>query len=323
VAEKSTAPGQTFVDYYMHVKKGRGIWKWTNALVAYQRHFSMIANRPVLSIGEVGVQSGGSMLMWKGVYGNKTQLYGFDINPKCKKFEEPNVTITIGDQEDPAMWKTFFTAHPAGLDIMVDDGGHQPKQMFTTLKEVFPHIHPGGFLLIEDILNAYLLDSFFKPSATFISQQAWYGHVESVHLYPMVLVVRKSSPWPAGALQFSTKQVQVSNITAMWTAINSVEPGTNVILKNPAWGSFLQEHGLFSFFSNFIELHMGQFKDTPKGCRTTAEAKCTNAIFPRTHVQDRVSGVHIYPDHAVIEVPKKPPTIECVRRGTEWMSYSL
>jgi hypothetical protein len=38
----TTIPG-----YYESHTKGRGIWKWGNALVAYQRHFGGLAGHPV------------------------------------------------------------------------------------------------------------------------------------------------------------------------------------------------------------------------------------------------------------------------------------
>jgi hypothetical protein len=319
-------PAETtsFQSYYSHVTKGRGIWKWNNALIAYQRHFSLLIGGPPLSIGEVGVQSGGSINMWKGVLGKDTHIFGFDINPKCKKFAEPNVTITIGDQADPIMWQNFFKLHPEGLDILVDDGGHEAHQMLTTLQSGYPHIHPGGFLLVEDIMNPHLLSTFWEPAASFISLEAWHGRVESVHIYPLVLVVRKTNFHPTKQIQFSEKKkAHVANFSAMWTAINSPNiGGTNIILSNPSWGSLFQEHGLNSIFANFIDLHTGTSEDVPKGCSVTADAVCKQTII-NNHVQSRVSAVHVYANYAVVETPEKKVEIIADRKGTEWMSYSF
>merc|ERR1719453_2216485 len=197
--------------------------------------------------------------------------------------------------------------------------------MLTTLTSVFPHISSGGYILIEDMVNSYLLNTFFQPAATYLAQQAEQGFIETIHLYPMVLVVHKCCSQPgqafAKSLSAAKKKVQVSTFHDMWTAINTVEPGTDVILKNAAWGSLFQEHGIFSIFSNFIDLHQGTFADNPPGCKTTANPVCTNSIAPLNHVQSRVAGVHIYPDSTIIEVAEKPPYIAATRKGTEWMSY--
>jgi len=311
----------TFQSYYSSYTTGRGIWKWNNALDAYQRHFATLAGKPV-AVAEVGVQSGGSLLMWKSVLGQQIKLYGLDINPACKQFQEANVKITIGDQGDWAMWQGFFTKVDTGLNVIVDDGSHQAPHMLTTLFASFQHILPGGYIVIEDIVGRHYLESFFKPAATFLAQRALVEAVHSVHLYPLVLVVRKTGGTPTDTLNYPQSKINVGDFTGMWTAISSAPPGSAIVLKNSAWGSFFTADSLTNFFSSFIDLHVGDFKDTPTGCSTTAAAVCTNEITPLTHLQSRVSGVHIYNDHAIIEVAAVPPRIAATRKGTEWIAYS-
>jgi len=327
----SADPAPTTFPAYYAAAAGRGIWKWDNALVAYQRHFGMLAGKPV-SVAEVGVQSGGSLLMWKAVLGQQIMMHGLDINPQCEAFKGPNVTITIGDQGDMNMWNGFYTKVPAGLDILIDDGGHMPAQMMTTLKAAFPHTHEGGYVAIEDITVCPhcppYLEEFFKPTAAYVALQAQSGLIYSVHLYPMLLIVRRNfapgSPRAAeGILEFAAQKTVVADLTAMWTAISSAPPGSQIELRNPAWTNLFLVDSLTNFFSNFIDLSLGTFKDTPAGCATTAAAVCTNEISPLCHLQARVSGVHIYKDHAVIEVPASPPRIAAVRKGTEWIGYGL
>merc|ERR1719331_1578705 len=101
-------PPQTFQGFYNSHTTGRGIWKWSNSLDAYQRHFAPMANQPGLALGEVGVQSGGSILMWKAVLGAQLKFYGFDINKNCMQFADATTVITIGDQGDVKMWNSFF-----------------------------------------------------------------------------------------------------------------------------------------------------------------------------------------------------------------------
>lgn len=326
-AEPAQAP-HTFAKYYTDHKSGRGIWKWSNALDAYQRHFGKLAGKS-LSVAEVGVQSGGSLLLWQNVLGKQIQLYGFDINPNCKKFEEKNVTITIGDQGDWKMWHGFFAKVPTGLNILVDDGGHEANQMLTTMQSAFPYIHSGGYISIEDITGKHYFWSFFQPTATFLAKMADGDLLDAVHIYPMLMVIRKghfakdSPQAEEGALEFSKTTTLVTNFTAMWTAISTVAPGSAIVVQNQTWGSFFTADALHNFFSNFIDLQAVAFKDTPSGCSTTTATVCTNEVTPLNHLQSRVSGVHVYKDRAVIEVPATPPRIAAVRRGTEWINYAL
>merc|ERR1719247_3827036 len=99
----------TFPGFYNSHTTGRGIWKWSNSLDAYQRHFAPMAGQAELALGEVGVQSGGSILMWKAVLGAQLKFYGFDINKNCMQFADATTVITIGDQGDVKMWNSFFS----------------------------------------------------------------------------------------------------------------------------------------------------------------------------------------------------------------------
>jgi hypothetical protein len=226
------------------------------------------------------------------------------------------------------MWKQFYaTKAKTGLDVLVDDGGHKPEQMLTTLQQGFTHIHPGGYLAIEDITGEWYLDPFFKPAATFLgnANMAQNGYVHSVHIYPLVMIARKGggdAKPGKDTLVLPKNKVEVADLTAMWTAISTVPPGSQIVLRNPAWQTFLNADALTNFFTTFIGLQYAVFKDTPAGCRTTADPLCKNELSPLNHLQSRVSGVHIYDDHAVIEVPEKIPEVSCVRKGTEWINYA-
>jgi cephalosporin hydroxylase len=317
---------ETFEGFYDAHTHGRGIWKWNNALVAYQRHFAALAGTQ-LAVAEVGVQSGGSLLMWQAVFGAQIQLYGLDINPACKTFENTNVHITLGDQGDPAMWKSFFKPPPPALelalDILVDDGGHEPQQMLTTTYGVFPHIRPGGWVVIEDIHGPSYLQSFFMPVAKFIDTQAKEGLVESVHVYPFLLMLHKSGPNKAATPPATGQQTEASDLPSTWEAIKSSKGGV-VVLRNASWGSLLTADGLTNIFHLFNGLHGGAFVHTPKGCGSTAAAVCTNRITNEV-TQNLVEGIHIYSDRLEVDVPspQSPPVIEAVRKGTDWMAYGF
>jgi len=313
--------GETFQVWYNSHSAGRGVWKWNNALDAYQRHFGPMAGRPIKLV-EIGVQSGGSIQMWQSVLGPQCHVYGLDINKGVLKFVDPTTTITIGDQANVQMWQSFFAQTVKGpIDVLVDDGGHESNQMLVTLTQTFDHLTPGGMVAIEDIHGGGYIESFFAPSATFLGWKAQQGLLGSVHVYPFVLIAQKGGDETRAPLVFSGTTTTVNSFDAMWAALPK-HVGGHVILENAGWGPFFTEQGLTNFFRLFGGLHNSQWYDQPLGCRTTTKALCTVTVV-NNDVQKLITGIHIYPSRLVIEVAGNPVNIQAVRKGTEWLPYGF
>lgn len=321
--DKSTSSSATssFQAFYASHTSGRGIWKWGNSLDAYQRHFGSLAGQKV-NAAEVGVQSGGSILMWQAVLGANCHVYGLDINKNCMKFQNGQTTITIGDQADPTMWHNFFANTAPKLDILVDDGGHEANQMLVTLSEVFYRLQPGGFICIEDIHGQHYVESFFTPAAGYLGYMADMGQVASVHVYPFLLIVQKHgvADLPHSELAFSQNRAVVADFEPMWAEITK-RPGGAVFLQNSGWGPFLTKQGLTNFFAHFGGLHDFDYYATPTGCEHTSAAICTTTV-KNSPTQALITGVHIYKDKLVVEAPPSPPVIAAVRKGTDWIEYA-
>jgi len=200
----------TLEAYFDSHTEGLGILKWQHYFNIYQRHFSKFIGQEV-HILEVGVASGGSLEMWKNYFGSNCQIYGVDIEEKCKAYENDSIKIFIGDQTDRSFWKRFKSEVPT-LDIVIDDGGHEPQQQIATLEELLPHLRPGGVYLCEDIhgtfnhfhtyitgmshnLNA-LQEFGYKPikSGSGLASFSTYFQdaIQSFHLYPFVVVIERS-----------------------------------------------------------------------------------------------------------------------------------
>eukprot|EP00747_Dinoflagellata_sp_TGD_P163177 gnl/TRDRNA2_/TRDRNA2_181579_c0_seq1.p1 gnl/TRDRNA2_/TRDRNA2_181579_c0~~gnl/TRDRNA2_/TRDRNA2_181579_c0_seq1.p1 ORF type:complete len:348 (-),score=46.57 gnl/TRDRNA2_/TRDRNA2_181579_c0_seq1:113-1156(-) len=313
---------KTFTGWYAAHETGRGIWKWSNALEAYQRHFAPWISQE-LRLVEVGVQSGGSMQMWQAVLGSKCHMYGIDINPQANQFADAQTTIVIGDQGDKNMWRNFFPNYLLGyhIDMLVDDGGHLPDQMLTTLLETFWQLNEGGYIAIEDIHGLHYIEEFFAPAAKHLAFFASHKALESVHVYPFLLVVKRSgNVWsrPKSQLAFD-RQTVVSSFEELW-AVMPYSAGRNIVLQNADWGPFLTQAGLTNFFRHFAKLHSGNWYDTPTGCQHTSASVCTNTVVP-TDMQSWIVGIHIYNDKLIVEVSAQKRTIQAVRMGTEWLKY--
>src|SRR5262245_52207829 len=97
-------------------KQGPGIWKWNHYFDIYDRHFHRFRGKEV-HILEIGIFSGGSLEMWRDYFGPKAVIYGVDIEPDCRAYENKGIKIFIGDQADRSFWREFRRQVP-NLDIV-------------------------------------------------------------------------------------------------------------------------------------------------------------------------------------------------------------
>ena len=201
------------LEKYFRDNDKRLIHKWIHYFDIYDRHFSRFRNKKDLVILEIGVFHGGSLQMWKDYFGEQVQVYGIDINPKCKELEEENIKIFTGSQSDRNFLRDVKKQIPQ-VDILIDDGGHTMRQQIVTFEELFDHVKEDGIYLCEDLHTSYWLrfggghkrrGTFIEYSKNFIDKlHAWHSEqrslqvddftrsVNSVHYYDSIVVLEKS-----------------------------------------------------------------------------------------------------------------------------------
>jgi hypothetical protein len=195
--------------YFDSRREGPGIWKWNHYFDVYHRHFQKFIGKEV-HVVEIGVYSGGSLEMWKQYFGAKSRIYGVDIEPACKSYEDEVTRIFVGNQADRNFWCRFRADVPK-VDVVIDDGGHSPEQQIATLEEILPHMQPGGVYLCEDVHGsdnpfAWYVGGF---CANLHEASQWSQDVdtperrircvpielsraiESVHFYPFLTLIEK------------------------------------------------------------------------------------------------------------------------------------
>ena len=167
--------------------------------------------------------------MWKDYFGDKARIYGIDINPLCKKFEEAQIEILIGDQEDRRFLKAVAKQVPR-IDILIEDGGHTMKQQIHTFEELYPYVSEDGVYLCEDTHTSYWKDfgGGYKRKGTFIEYSknwiddihAWHSRqptklsvsdftrsAHSLHFYDSIVVIEKRKIEKPIALQTGTATI--------------------------------------------------------------------------------------------------------------------
>src|SRR5262249_13348072 len=136
-------------DFLANRTKGRSVHKWTHYFDIYHRHLERFRDKRIRLL-EIGLDQGGSLDMWRSYFGSKAHYYGVDIDPSCRKYESADTRVFIGDQADRKFWRQFREEVP-DLDIVIDDGGHEPEQQVVSLEELLFHLRPGGVYICEDI----------------------------------------------------------------------------------------------------------------------------------------------------------------------------
>ena len=134
----------------------------------YEKKFESIRNN-VTKILEIGLNTGGSHLMWldyfpnanvyaidnRIVYEDKVfdkrtrrdmvMVDGWDIRDKERSF------VFRGNQSSVEDLNKFISKNGDEFDIIVDDGGHSMRQQQTSLKILYKYLKSGGIYVIEDL----------------------------------------------------------------------------------------------------------------------------------------------------------------------------
>lgn len=127
--------------------------KWCHYFDIYERHFSRFVNEKP-TILEIGVFGGGSLNMWKNYFGHDANIVGIDINPDCKQYEQENVEIFIGSQDDEKLLNSILQKYPS-IDMVLDDGSHIMSHMLKSFEILYPKISESGVYIVEDTHTCY------------------------------------------------------------------------------------------------------------------------------------------------------------------------
>lgn len=178
------------------------IHKWGNYFDIYEKHFSRFINKEP-TILEIGVSKGGSLRMWRDYFGPGCKIVGVDINSDCKKLEDTDIEIFIGDQSDPTLIKKILDKYPE-FDIIIDDGSHQMYHLISSFELLFDSVVSNGVYLLEDLQTCYKKkyggglgkkDTFIEYIKTKIDDMNLskdFDTADSITFYRRVVVVEKA-----------------------------------------------------------------------------------------------------------------------------------
>lgn len=131
----------------------RIIHKWKHYFPIYERHFKDFVYKPLTFI-EIGCGLGGSLQMWKRYFGPHARVIGIDIDPECKKFEEDQIEVHIGQQQDVQFLQSLID-EVGTPDIILDDGSHLMSHIMASFRFLYPKVAKNGIYMVEDLHTAY------------------------------------------------------------------------------------------------------------------------------------------------------------------------
>lgn len=195
--------------------KGKRSQKWSHYLPIYDEAVLEVKEKfgTDISILEIGVQAGGSLEIWRSIFGQKAKIYEIDIDSNCGKLKL-NAEIRIGSTANKDFLKRV--AEEIGTaNIIIDDGSHDSKHQRKAFEVFFPHLIENGLYVIEDLEHSYYwskhggylrgksiierakrlvddLNSDYFHSPRLKSFGINTHEVQSVTFYPGLLIIRKS-----------------------------------------------------------------------------------------------------------------------------------
>jgi SAM-dependent methyltransferase len=147
---------------------GRLIHKWKHYFPIYERHFQAFVYKPVTFV-EIGCGLGGSLQMWKRYFGPHATIVGIDILPECKAYQEDQIEVRIGPQQDTRFLQAIIDEF-GQPDIVLDDGSHMMSHVAKTFEFLYPRVAKNGIYMVEDLHTAYWeeYEGGFRRPGTFI-----------------------------------------------------------------------------------------------------------------------------------------------------------
>ncbi len=121
----------------------------------YKSLFQPWFDHPITLL-EIGIHQGGSLLMWRDFFPRGT-IVGVDVQLPASFPATPGVYIYQGDQRNTAFLSEVARRHaPEGFDIVIDDASHIGEYTKTTFWHLFDHhLKPGGLYAVEDWGTGY------------------------------------------------------------------------------------------------------------------------------------------------------------------------
>lgn len=186
----------------------------------YEKYFQDYVDKNIVFL-EIGILNGSSLKVWDEFFTN-SKIIGLDINPSKKQYENNNIEIFIGSQDDENLKNEIINKYSDGFDIILDDGSHINSLTLSSFNLYFPKLKKGGLYIIEDTHCTYGRDfwphftdavktwpgmTLNDPNLSFDNKRedidnflkekiknmdGLNGEIRSIHFYPETIIIEKT-----------------------------------------------------------------------------------------------------------------------------------
>ena len=105
-----------------------------------------------VSILEIGVQKGGSLLAWKEYFKN-AYVCGVDIiDCRTEEYKSDDVNFILSDIRNPNLKNDNLLSNKL-FDIIIDDGSHHLEDAIFVVQNYLDSLSINGYMIIEDCQN--------------------------------------------------------------------------------------------------------------------------------------------------------------------------
>jgi cephalosporin hydroxylase len=125
----------------------------------YEEILSQYKNKDCTLL-EIGVQSGGSALLWSKYLPNaKLSFSDIDqLNQVIIDMIGDKCIFHLGDAYSDYGLNAIKSARPDGFDVIIDDGPHTLQSMIECIRRYLPIVKKEGYLIIEDVQDIHWCD---------------------------------------------------------------------------------------------------------------------------------------------------------------------
>jgi hypothetical protein len=104
-----------------------------------------------ISLLEIGIDKGDSLLMWQKYFPN-ADILGIDLREGYEYLHEKGIKTMVLDHSNAADLEVFASENKDKFDIIIEDGSHQSKDTILTFEKLFICVKSGGYYVMEDML---------------------------------------------------------------------------------------------------------------------------------------------------------------------------
>lgn len=133
-----------------------GTDKWSSKHHYTPVYHEMFKDRrnEIQDVLEIGPAEGAGLFMFRDYFPN-ANIYGFEIDEKRTNKLNKNDRIKVYQGDASNFWD-YYVLYPKvlkELDIIIDDGSHNPIDQIYAMQSIMPHLKKGATYIIEDVAD--------------------------------------------------------------------------------------------------------------------------------------------------------------------------